>query len=109
MTSVSQSTRNYVVNHATTALASVLALWSLACGEGSILPSSYHSVTPPYSNRYPWETSSRNPYYTILEHIDEDYQKLEIISDFAAKLLADSEDLDPSYGRIVSKKFWDLF
>jgi hypothetical protein len=108
MTSASQSTLKYVVNHATTAFG-VFALWSLGFGDAPLLPSSYHKITSPPLNRYSWESPSRNPYYTIWEQISEDYEKLEIISDFAARLIADSEDLNPSYARIVSNRFWDLF
>lgn len=108
MTNASQSTRKYVVSHATTALAGVLAFWSLACGEGSIVPSTYHEGASRYSNRYSWEVPHRNPYYTIWEEIDANYRKIEIISDFAARLIGDSEDLNSSYARIVSSRLWDL-
>jgi hypothetical protein len=108
MTNASQSTLKYVVDHATTALG-VLALWSLGFGDGPPIPSFYHDLTATRLNKYSWESPIRNPYYTVWEHMNEDYRKLEIISDFAARLIADSEDLNPSYARIVSNRLWDLF
>jgi hypothetical protein len=108
MTNSSHSTRKYVANQATTALAGMLAFWSLACGEGSIVPSSYHAVASGYSTRYSWEAPPRNPYYAIWEEIDGDHRKLQIIADFAERLINDSEELDPSYAGIVSSRLWEL-
>jgi hypothetical protein len=108
MTNPSQSTLKYVVNHATTALG-LLAFWSIGFGDGPLLPSSYREVISPHLNRYSWESPSCDFYQNPWEQVSEDYRKMEIISNFGTKLIGDMEDLDPSYARIVSKKFWDLF
>ena len=39
----------------------------------------------------------------------EDKEKIEIITSFAGKLVAESQDIEPEYVKVVDKKFWDLF
>lgn len=38
----------------------------------------------------------------------EDTEKIEIITSFARQLVAESQDIDPEYVKVVDKKFWDL-
>jgi len=38
----------------------------------------------------------------------EEAEKIEIITSFARQLVAESQDIDPEYVKVVDKKFWDL-
>jgi len=37
-----------------------------------------------------------------------DYDKLQIIQEFATKLIENTEDINPKYAKLVNKHFWDL-
>lgn len=59
--------------------------------------------TPLFSG---WENRSALALTTC--ETTEDTKKVEIITSFARQLVAESQDIDPEYVKVVDKKFWDL-
>lgn len=55
----------------------------------------------------PWEEQEK---LLILssEGISETIEKIKILQNFISELLETSEDLDPSYAKVINEHFWEL-
>jgi len=72
--------------------------------EQTLLPSENHDLPEDLQLFHSWEEDSiRN----LFEEV-ELYSKLQIIQEFATKLIENTEDINPKYAKLVNKHFWDL-
>jgi len=88
--------------------ATTLVLSPLLDDDHTLIPTMIYKFPDSFSNRDVWEDQILNSGYHVWDEGIEILRKAEILNGFASKLINNSEELDPSFARIVSEKFWDL-
>ncbi len=101
MTSTSLVTKMRFAGMTATALASMLAL-----GGEEALPSRYYALSPPFVSGYAWEV--REDYDRTLGDQAMAIEHYTIMREFIARIAVQSKDLEPHYGELISKHFWEL-
>ncbi len=64
--------------------------------------------SPISSKKYSAENIMSNPYYSLITSDSDIYKELNIIHQFASKIIENSENLEPSIVELVNKNFWNL-
>jgi len=72
--------------------------------EHTLLPRDAHDLPKKLQLFYSWE---EDLFRNLFEEI-ELYYRLQIIQEFATKLIENTEDINPKYAKLVNKHFWDL-
>lgn len=60
------------------------------------------------SSEYQWEELLRTQHYNIDRQEHESFQQIEIIQEFALKLLQNCKEMDSEIAKVVNENFWDL-
>lgn len=72
--------------------------------EQTLLPSENHDLPEELQLFHSWEEDFTKNLFEEIEL----YTKFQIIQEFAAKLIENTEDINPKYAKLVNKHFWDL-
>lgn len=73
-------------------------------GEQTLLPSENHDLPEELQLFRSWEEDFTKNLFEEIEL----YSKLQIIQEFATKLIENTENINPKYAKLVNKHFWDL-
>lgn len=98
------SERSIVINFIAAAATSVVLYAAPLC------PSSYVSSEelPAFFNKYNWDSYIQNPYYNLTLANLEVLDRIEVLHNFALRMVEESRDLDPSFAKIINDNFAEL-